>query len=1141
MKKLAGPLAALVFGFCFQTSFQASAQPVNDDCTNAFALTLDVVYTLNTTNASSAGDPTNICGSPVEKEVWFEVVPPRNGKLTISTCGSDYDTVLEVYTGSCGALNQVVCADDTGPVCDSDQASVSFLVGVGVRYLIVVGGYNGASGNLNIQATMDPPPNDQCSGAIPLTVGVPYAMSTASATSTNDPVPACAGLGQGVWFQSTATTNGPVTVSTYGSDLYTGVGVYTGNCSALTNIDCDGRDGPGPDGARATARFQGTNGTTYFIVVGGTYGDLKSGNIQVLVEEGAPENDLCSGAIPMVSGITYTQKTTSATSTGDPIPTCGPSYLYNFGSGVWYKLTAPSNGIATISTCGSDFDTLLQIYTGSCGAWTPITDGCSFDSESNCDSNRASTTFETSEGVTYWILAGGTYGAAGNLNIQASLSAALPNDRSTNATPMTEGVVYTENTALATSAGDPFFGCNGNAAKGVWYSFTPANDGVVTISTCGSDYDTAVAVYVTNCLYCRLPFDGCNSANGPACPGNRASVDFLGTAGEPYLIYVGGNNGAWGNLSIEASVQPPLPNDQRTNAIELTNDIPFTMNTATATSSGDADYSCLYNDPKGVWFSFTPLITDDVIIRTVGSDYTPDLGVFAGTNGQMTNVACGSSMVLFNGKAGQKYLIQAGGSSPNREMTGNLKIMATGVPPSNDQWWGAILMSAGLLYGTNTTYATETNDPIPSCDLTASHGVWYHYNPPTDAQITVETCDSDFETVLQVFSGDVPPLTPVGCNNGFGSACATNRASVSFFGHVGTNYYIFAAGKNGAFGNLRISANGPPPGNDTCDAAIDMIQDVVYTNNTTYASSAGDISPVTKGVWYRITPSRDGLLRLSTCGSDFQTVFNVYTGTCNALTYFNNANTDEFGNCPNDHRASTQFTVSADTTYYIDIGGHLGASGNFSIIATMPPPGNDTCAGAIALPNGYLYRMNTLNATEAGDPTPLCQTNFGKGVWFTFTPSVSGTVSISTCNGDLDTVLQVYTGGCDALTPVANTCNDDNGPDCNSFSASVHFAGQAGVTYWILVGGYGGAGGNLAIEANVLPVLGMQQAGTNAVLYWPYSLSGYYPEFTTNLTPPVFWTNVPYLIGGSDEDDNYFTTSSIPITPGKPIFYRLKK
>jgi hypothetical protein len=113
---------------------------------------------------------------------------------------------------------------------------------------------------------------------------------------------------------------------------------------------------------------------------------------------------------------------------------------------------------------------------------------------------------------------------------------------------------------------------------------------------------------------------------------------------------------------------------------------------------------------------------------------------------------------------------------------------------------------------------------------------------------------------------------------------------------------------------------------------------------------------------------------------------------------------------------------------------------------------------------GTTYTLNTRVATAAGDPTPACQANFGKGVWYSFTPNASGAVTISTCGSDFDTVLAVFTGSCGALTAVA--CNDDDGPACAGSQASVTFAGTAGVTYRILAGGSGAIGGNLSIRAS---------------------------------------------------------------------------
>ena len=138
-------------------------------------------------------------------------------------------------------------------------------------------------------------------------------------------------FGRGVWFQFTATNTGPLTVSTYGSDLYTALEVFTGSCGALIPLTCDSSDGPGPGGARGTVHFQGTNGTTYLILVGGYYGGIKSGNIQILAEEGSLDNDLCSGAIPMAAGTIYTRNNQCDEQWRSAANLCFPTYFWKRG------------------------------------------------------------------------------------------------------------------------------------------------------------------------------------------------------------------------------------------------------------------------------------------------------------------------------------------------------------------------------------------------------------------------------------------------------------------------------------------------------------------------------------------------------------------------------------------------------------------------------------------------------------------------------------------------------------------------------------------------------------------------------------------------------------------------------------------
>jgi hypothetical protein len=1105
----------------------------NDSCAGAIPMTDGVPCFTNTFRATSTGDPTPTCVSQYSfgNGIWYTFTPASNGVVTISTCGSDFQTDIQVYTGSCGALTPLpqACNYADGPACPG-SASLSFEATGGVTYTILAGGFASATGNLEIQATLSPSLNDHCQNAIPMQEGMIYTQNTIGSTTDGDGGPPY-NFANGVWYTFMPASNGVVTINTCGSDFPTALQVYTGNCGSFSLVQDGSSFGPGPGCTnRASVSFEAVGGVNYHILVGSD-GSL-AGNLQIQATLSPSLNDHCTNAIAMQDGVIYRRSTVASTSNGDPTPSC--SYFYPI-KGVWYTYNPSANGVVAINTCGSDFPTVLQVYTGTCNSLKPVTDGCNSGYGPLCpEAPQASTVFQSTAGVTYYILAGGA--STGNLQIQATLFAAYTNDHCDGAIAVDNGVAYTQNTALATSSNDPpeYIG------KGVWYSFTPSTNGVVTINTCGSDFTTALQVFTGNCDALTPVSEGENTGYGPLCQSNCASVVFLGTAGTKYLIFVGGFFGASGNLSFEASVVPPLPNDQCSGAIPIVADVTYSANISLATSAMDPTNQCSYYNgayyyiiTKGIWYQLTTPTSDMVTLSLGGSDINGGLQVYDGDCGQLNPLYCGSTSVNFYGQSNKTYLILAGSYG---SQSGNLELTAFVRHPPNDECSRATPMIPGWEYTVNTSFASSTDDPVPLCDSTADHSVWYSYTPTINAPVTVETCDSDFETVVQVYSGDCSSLTPVACNDGFGSVCATNRASVSFLGKAGTNYLILAAGKNGASGNLSIIANGPPPTNDSCDTTVDMAEGVVYSTNTTYASSAGDAFPVAKGVWYRFTPTRAGLLLLTTCGSDFQTAFNVYTGACNSLTYYNSSATDVSGFCPTNHRASAEFLVSPGVTYYIDAGGEFGASGNLNISATMPPPSNDTCGNAMPLAFGYVSRMNTANATETGDPTPLCQTNFGKGVWFTITPPMSGTISISTCAGDLDTVMQVYTGGCGALTPVANSCNDDNGPDCNGFTASVHFAGQSGVTYWILVGGYGGAGGNLGIEACILPMLAMQRTATNSILSWPSNMNGFWPEFTTNLTPPVFWNSITGA--ATFKDGNYFLTNSIP---GNAIFYRLKK
>src|SRR5208282_1507509 len=139
------------------------------------------------------------------------------------------------------------------------------------------------------------------------------------------------------------------------------------------------------------------------------------------------------------------------------------------------------------------------------------------------------------------------------------------------------------------------------------------------------------------------------------------------------------------------------------------------------------------------------------------------------------------------------------------------------------------------------------------------------------------------------------------------------------------------------------------------------------------------------------------------------------------------------------NEAGFSFSGTSNTTYYILVGGAGGTGGNLQIVANhVAPPSNDTCAGAIALANGVTNTLYTFDATEIGDPVPSCQGSFGRGVWYTVTTTTNGPVTINTCGSDFNTVMEVYTGNCGALTNFM--CANESGPFCN-YEAGFSFNG----------------------------------------------------------------------------------------------------
>jgi hypothetical protein len=109
--------------------------PANDDCSGAIEITAggtisSFPLTGTTQSATSTAGLPDSCQGNRLNDVWYSVVVPASGSLTIETAAETgtamTDSVLTIYTGSCGSLVEVGCDDDGG----ADNFSQEVLTGL---------------------------------------------------------------------------------------------------------------------------------------------------------------------------------------------------------------------------------------------------------------------------------------------------------------------------------------------------------------------------------------------------------------------------------------------------------------------------------------------------------------------------------------------------------------------------------------------------------------------------------------------------------------------------------------------------------------------------------------------------------------------------------------------------------------------------------------------------------------------------------------------------------------------------------------------------------------------------------------------------------------------------------------------------
>lgn len=272
------------------------------------------------------------------------------------------------------------------------------------------------------------------------------------------------------------------------------------------------------------------------------------------------------------------------------------STLYYGGNEALFTYTPATSGSVLLTFSGQSWSQ-ISVYAG-----CPTSGGSCVTGISSSASSKSITASLTA-GTQYYFLVDTWPSPPSPCPGTFSVEALVPtvNDECVNAIMLSVGDTDTGNTLTADDDNPPTCGGAGDGSGGgVWYVVTGTGLDI-TAATCGSGFDTQIAVYEGSCAALS-----CVAGNDDAC-GLQSSVTWNSLAGVPYYIYIDGFGAATGayTLAITGLLPPPIDNDNCADANTIT--CGETVQGSTIGAFPDAVRSCGPGTAGGgVWYTFNP-------------------------------------------------------------------------------------------------------------------------------------------------------------------------------------------------------------------------------------------------------------------------------------------------------------------------------------------------------------------------------------------------------------------------------------------------------------------------------------------------------------------------------------------------------
>ena len=575
----------------------------------------------------------------------------------------------------------------------------------------------------------------------------------------------------------------------------------------------------------------------------------------------------------------------------------------------------------------------------------------------------------------------------------------------------------------------------------VWYSWTPAFDGVAELSIQEEPrkgYTTGVFGWV---------FTG-NSITGLTSVAEAYTGDatFRVSRGSNYQIQISSYGYSYFRMALR-QVTPP-PNDEFTNAAVIAGPGAFPGDLRNASVEPEEQ---LYPG-KTIWYRWTTP-TPGLFLAAVPYGLG-NVQVFTGTS--LTNrIPIGQNVygltngVAWQAAADENYFISVSIYGPGTNFLLNISPEA---PPANDAFANRFPIPPGGLTATGSSLGATREIDEPGNYFPAPSTVWWKwvapssgvyrsslnvpYPPYVGSPYAIPGQPNSRNVSLYVgteLANLTQTFTPFPFNYGYGQEWRVEQ---------GTEYQIAVSG-NASYFILQMTLL-PPPTNDGFETAT-LLNGFSPVVGTTAGASVEAGEPahrpyniIQSSVWYRWVAPSNGFYTVVSAG-----YVSLYTGATLA------------GLSAVELSGGSTFRADAGITYHIAVF-DTGAF-NLRVRRAERPPNDDFSQAAPLSGADFSFEVNLTEATtEAGEPDYSIHEPTHNSVWYVWTAPAEGSFALRATNYYYPRIT-IYSG--DALTNLTLVRS----------ATSVEFPATAGERFFISVDNDYGSGGKFSLELRYYP------------------------------------------------------------------------